>query len=68
VKFTADYTSVDREADQKRLNELYSKRLSRKKLTPEEEAEEAHLVLNPEVKASVPNDERLRTLRERREI
>jgi len=41
----------DRAADQKRLRALYSKRLSRKKLTPEEDAEEAHLavrVLKPE--------------------
>jgi hypothetical protein len=70
VKFPTGYTSVDRGADQKRLSELYSKRLSRKKLTPEEDAEEAHLVvrvLNPEVKASVPNVEWLHTLREGRE-
>jgi uncharacterized protein YnzC (UPF0291/DUF896 family) len=58
VKFPTDYTDGDREADQTRLNELYSKRLSRKKLTPEEDAEEAHLavrVLNPDVKESVPD-------------
>jgi hypothetical protein len=51
VKFPAGYTYSDREADQARLQQLYSKRLSRKKLTPEEEVEEAHLavrVLNPE--------------------
>ena len=50
VTFPASYTYGDREADQKRLQQLYSKRLSRKKLTPEEDAEEAHLavrVLNP---------------------
>jgi hypothetical protein len=49
VKFPDGYT--DHEADQKRLQQLYSKRLSRKKLTPEEDAEEAHLavrVLSPE--------------------
>jgi uncharacterized protein YnzC (UPF0291/DUF896 family) len=57
VKFLDGYTSVDREADQKRLNELYSKRRSRKKLAPEEDAEEAHLavrVLHPEVKKFDP--------------
>jgi len=51
VKFPAGYAYSDREADQARLRQFYSKRLSRKKLTPEEEAEEAHLavrVLNPE--------------------
>jgi len=51
VKFPAGYIYSDREADQARLRQFYSKRLSRKKLTPEEEAEEAHLavrVLNPE--------------------
>jgi hypothetical protein len=56
VKFPDGYTAVDREADQKRLGALYSKRLSREKLTPEEEAEEAHLavrVLNPEAKKVV---------------
>jgi hypothetical protein len=50
VKFPDGYTYGDREDDQKRLQQLYSKRCSRKKLTPEEEAEEAHLavrVLNP---------------------
>jgi hypothetical protein len=70
VKFPYDYTSVDREADRKRLNELESKRRSGKKLTSEEDAEEAHLaarVLNPEVKAPFPNVEWLRTLREARE-
>ncbi len=53
VKFPDGYTYGDREDDQKRLGELYSKRLSRKKLTPEEDAEEAHLavrVLHPEAK------------------
>jgi hypothetical protein len=45
VKFPAGYTYDDREADQKRLRELSSKRLSRKKLTPEEDAEEAHLAV-----------------------
>jgi uncharacterized protein YnzC (UPF0291/DUF896 family) len=51
MKFPDGYTYSDRAADQKRLRALYSKRLSRKKLTPEEEAEEAHLavrVLKPE--------------------
>jgi hypothetical protein len=50
VKFPDGYTYGDREDDQKRLQQLYSKRCSRKKLTPEEEAEEARLavrVLNP---------------------
>ena len=53
VKFPDGYTSVDRGADRKRLDELNSKRRSGKKLTPEEDAEEAHLtvrVLNPDVK------------------
>jgi hypothetical protein len=51
VKFPDGYAHGDREADQRRLQQLYSKRLSRKKLTPEEDAEEAHLavrVLSPE--------------------
>jgi hypothetical protein len=51
VKFPDGYSCGDREADKKRLQQLYSKRLSRKKLTPEEDAEEAHLavrVLSPE--------------------
>jgi hypothetical protein len=51
VKFPDGYTRGDQEADKKRLQQLYSKRLSRKKLTPEEDAEEAHLavrVLKPE--------------------
>jgi hypothetical protein len=51
VKFPDGYFRGDREADKKRLQQLYSKRLSRKKLTPEEEAEEAHLavrVLSPD--------------------
>jgi hypothetical protein len=51
VKFPDGYFHGDREADKKRLQQLYSKRLSRKKLTPEEEAEEAHLamrILSPE--------------------
>jgi hypothetical protein len=53
VKFPVGYTGGDREADQTRLRQFYSKRLSRKKLTPEEDAEEAHLairVLHPEAK------------------
>jgi hypothetical protein len=53
VKFPDGYTYSDREADKRRLGEFYSKRLSRKKLTPEEDAEEAHLevrVLHPEAK------------------
>jgi len=52
VKFPDGYTYGDREPDQKRLGELYSKRLARKRLTPEEDAEETHLavrVLNPKV-------------------
>jgi hypothetical protein len=51
LKFPDGYTYGDRQVDEKRLGELYAKRLSRKRLTPEEEAEEAHLavrVLNPE--------------------
>jgi hypothetical protein len=64
VKFPDGYFQGDQEADKKRLQQLYSKRLSRKKLTPEEDAEEAHLavrVLNPDVKESVPD---LRWLRQ----
>jgi hypothetical protein len=45
MKFPDGYTYGDRAADQKRLGAIYSKRLSRKKLTPEEEAEEAHLAV-----------------------
>src|SRR5207344_1054066 len=51
VQFPDGYTYADRQTDENRLRQLYSKRLSRKKLTPEEDAEEAHLavrVLNPE--------------------
>jgi hypothetical protein len=50
LKFPDGYFHGDQEADKKRLQQLYSKRLSRKKLTPEEDAEEAHLavrVLSP---------------------
>jgi hypothetical protein len=50
VNFPDGYTYCDRQVDQRRLGDLYSKRSSRKGLTPEEEAEEAHLaarVLNP---------------------
>ena len=50
VRFPAGYTYGDRQDDTKRLAQLYSKRLSRKKLTAEEDAEEAHLavrVLSP---------------------
>jgi uncharacterized protein YnzC (UPF0291/DUF896 family) len=56
MKVPDGYTYSDRAADQKRLGALYSKRLSRKKLTPEEEAEEAHLavrVLKPEGEESL---------------
>jgi hypothetical protein len=45
VKFPDGYTGGDRAADQKRLEALYSKRLSRRKLSSEEEAEEAHLAV-----------------------
>jgi hypothetical protein len=45
VQFPDGYSYDDREADRKRLGELYGKRLSRKKLTPEEDAEEAHLAV-----------------------
>jgi hypothetical protein len=51
VKFPDGYTYADRQRDERRLGQLHSKRLSRKKLTPEEDAEEAHLavrILNPE--------------------
>jgi hypothetical protein len=67
VKFPVGYTDDDLEADRKRLNELFSKRLSRKKLTPEEGAEEAHLavrVANPEVKEFVPTFDWMRQYRE----
>jgi hypothetical protein len=51
VKFPDRYVFLQRGADRKRLDELNSKRRSGKKLTAEENAEEAHLamrVLNPE--------------------
>jgi hypothetical protein len=50
VRFPSGYSYGDRQNDENRLAQLYSKRSSRKKLTPEEEAEEAHLavrVLSP---------------------
>jgi hypothetical protein len=50
VKFPGGYTYLDRRRDENRLGQLYRKRVSRRKLTSEEEAEEAHLavrVLNP---------------------
>jgi uncharacterized protein YnzC (UPF0291/DUF896 family) len=50
VRFPGGYSYGDRQNDEQRLAQLYSKRSSRKKLTPEEEVEEAHLavrVLNP---------------------
>jgi hypothetical protein len=53
VRFPAGYSYGDRQNDENRLAQLYSKRSSRKKLTPEEDAEEAHLavrVLHPEAK------------------
>ena len=51
LSFPDGYAFADRQNDENRLAQLYSKRLSRKKLTPEEDAEEAHLavrVLKPE--------------------
>ncbi len=54
--FPDGYSYGDRQNDENRLAQLYSKRLSRKKLTPEEEAEEAHLavrVLKPEGEESL---------------
>ena len=54
VKFPDGYFHGDREADKKRLQQLYSKRLSRKKLTPEEEAEEAHLAVRVLGPVAVP--------------
>jgi hypothetical protein len=68
VKFPYDYTSVDHEADRKRLDELNGKRRSGKKLTPEEDAEEAHLmmrVLNPNVKEFAFPMSRIAELEER---
>jgi hypothetical protein len=53
VRFPGGYTYDDCQNDEQRLAQLYSKRSSRKKLTPEEDAEEAHLavrVLHPEAK------------------
>jgi hypothetical protein len=50
LSFPDGYAFEDRQNDENRLAQLYSKRSSRKKLAPEEEAEEAHLavrVLNP---------------------
>jgi hypothetical protein len=50
VEFPGGYTHLDRRRDENRLAQLYGKRLSRKKVTAEEDAEEAHLaarVLNP---------------------
>jgi hypothetical protein len=52
INFPDGYAYADRQNDEQRLAQLYSKRSSRKKLRPEEEAEEAHLavrVLNPKV-------------------
>jgi hypothetical protein len=49
--FPDGYAYADRQDDENRLAQLSSKRSSRKPLTPEEDAEEAHLavrVLNPE--------------------
>jgi hypothetical protein len=54
VKFPDAYFHGDREADKKRLQQLYSKRLSRKKLTPEEDAEEAHLAVRVLGPVAVP--------------
>jgi hypothetical protein len=54
VKFSDGYFHGDREADKKRLQQLYSKRSSRKMLTPEEEAEEAHLAVRVLGPVAVP--------------
>jgi hypothetical protein len=54
VKFPDGYFHGDREADKKRLQQLYSKRLSRKKFTPEEDAEEAHLAVRVLGPVAVP--------------
>jgi hypothetical protein len=53
LSFPDGYAYADRQTDENRLAQLSSKRSSRKKLTPEEDAEEAHLavrVLHPEAK------------------
>jgi hypothetical protein len=68
VKFPDRYTEADRGADRKRLNELDAKRRSGKKLTPQEDAEEAHLtmrVLNPDVKEFAFPMSRIAELEER---
>ena len=65
VKFSDSYAYADRQNDENRLAQLSSKRASRKKLTPEEDAEQAHLtvrVLHPQAKPPavpvfVPADE-----------
>jgi hypothetical protein len=52
LSFPDGYTYADLQKDEKRLAQLSSKRASRKKLTAEEDAEEAHLavrVLHPKV-------------------
>jgi uncharacterized protein YnzC (UPF0291/DUF896 family) len=54
VKFPDGYFHGDREADKKRLQQLYSKRLSRRKFTPEEDAEEAHLAVRVLGPVAVP--------------
>jgi len=53
VKFPDGYAYADRQKDESRLAQLSSKRASRKKLPPQEDAEEAHLavrVLHPQAK------------------
>jgi hypothetical protein len=53
LSFPDGYAYADRQNDENRLAQLSSKRSSRKKLTPEEDAEEAHLavrVLHPKAK------------------
>src|SRR6202158_2423956 len=53
LSFPDGYAYADRQNDENRLAQLSSKRSSHKKLTPEEDAEEAHLavrVLHPQAK------------------
>jgi hypothetical protein len=71
LKYPQGYTAEDLTKDRKRLEQLRKARFERKKLTPEEDAEEAHLAarvaayqLNPELLAKA----RIRALEERRAV
>ena len=55
VECPVDYTRLDVEEDEKRLREFYIMRNSFRKLTPEEDAEEAHLVARIEAHRCSPH-------------